>query len=216
MRGILDRIIRSRIFWRARSFEVRRASLIANEKNTHAEHFMPKQSPNHSVWSLDQSLVHLLHRAVQVADLAFLDRVAEVEITPRQFAVLTAVANDPSASQTQLVAVTGVDRSTLADLVKRLVKKGLLQRKRSRDDARAYEVRLTPRSEALIDRLTKRAVKADEALLAHLNQSERSALLAALDGLIQAATPPAANPQKPKMANGAAKRHRPASRAAIL
>ena len=46
-------------------------------------------------------------------------------------------------SQTDLVERTGVDRSTLADIVRRMLKKGLLQRRRTKDDARAYAVKLT-------------------------------------------------------------------------
>ncbi|MFZ1102753.1 MAG: helix-turn-helix domain-containing protein, partial [Hyphomicrobiaceae bacterium] len=38
---------------------------------------------------------------------------------------------------------TGIDRSTLADIVRRLTRKGLLQRCRTNEDARAYAVRLT-------------------------------------------------------------------------
>ena len=36
-----------------------------------------------------------------------------------------------------------VDRSTLADIVRELVEKGLLQRQRTKQDARAYAVKLT-------------------------------------------------------------------------
>jgi DNA-binding MarR family transcriptional regulator len=148
---------------------------------------MSKQISSRSVWTLDQSLVHQLHRAVQAADLVFGACVGESEITPRQFAVMAAVARDPNASQTKLVGATGIDRSTLADLVKRLLKKGLLQRKRTREDARAYAVRLTPKSEALFEQLREKAALADELLLAHLSQRDRSALLETLDGLAKAA-----------------------------
>lgn len=67
----------------------------------------------------------------------------ETELTPRQLAVLISVAGHPGLNQTQLVKLTGTDRSTLADLVKRLQRKGLLQRRRTREDARAYSVKLT-------------------------------------------------------------------------
>ena len=38
-------------------------------------------------------------------------------------------------SQTDIVRITGIDRSTLADIVRRLVQRGYLQRKRTRTDA---------------------------------------------------------------------------------
>jgi MarR family transcriptional regulator, temperature-dependent positive regulator of motility len=161
---------------------------------------MSKQNSNRMGWTLDQSLVHLLHRAVQAAELVFVECAGEAEVTPRQFAVLAAVAADPNASQTKLVSITGVDRSTLADLVKRLIKKGLLQRKRARSDARAYEVRLTPKAEALIERLNDKAAQADEMLMAPLGQRDRSQLIGTLSALVHAAQRPAAEQHTGKAA----------------
>ncbi|MCK9911289.1 MarR family transcriptional regulator, partial [Microbacteriaceae bacterium K1510] len=68
---------------------------------------------------------------------------AHGDLTPRQYAVLVAVAQNEGVSQTLLVEKTGVDRSTLADIVRRMLKKGLLQRRRTKEDARAYSVKLT-------------------------------------------------------------------------
>ena len=65
------------------------------------------------------------------------------DLTPRQLAVLVTVANNEGLSQTGLVDRTGIDRSTLADIVRRLQRKGLLQRRRTKEDARAYAVKLT-------------------------------------------------------------------------
>ena len=90
---------------------------------------------------LDRSPVHLLHRAGQCAADIFQAEISD--LTPRQLAILMTVASDEGASQTKLVDATGVDRSTMADIVKRLVRKRLLQRRRTREDARAYAVKLT-------------------------------------------------------------------------
>ncbi len=95
--------------------------------------------------NLDASALHLLHRAGQCAEELFTTETGKTDLTPRQYAVLASVAQKPDISQTGLVEQTGVDRSTLADIVRRLVKKGLLQRKRTRRDARMYAVRLTQR-----------------------------------------------------------------------
>ena len=70
-------------------------------------------------------------------------RAGRRDLTPRQYAVLLTVAQNEGLNQTQLVELTGIDRSTLADVVRRMLKKGLLQRRRTRDDARAYAVKLT-------------------------------------------------------------------------
>ena len=96
------------------------------------------------------SALHLLHRAGQCADELFATQIKERDLTPRQFVVLMAVAGSEEPSQTTLVQKTGIDRSTVADIVRRLVERGLLVRKRTRRDARTYAVRLTARGEAAL------------------------------------------------------------------
>ena len=92
---------------------------------------------------LMSSLLHLLHRAGQAADEYFAEEMKGSELTARQHAVLAILSNEEGASQTQIVGLTGIDRSTLADIVRRLVEQGLVARRRSKQDARAYAVRLT-------------------------------------------------------------------------
>jgi DNA-binding MarR family transcriptional regulator len=63
--------------------------------------------------------------------------------TASQAAILVSLLRKEGVSQTHLSAVSGIDRSTMADVVRRLQKKGLVARKRTKEDARAYSVRLT-------------------------------------------------------------------------
>jgi DNA-binding MarR family transcriptional regulator len=92
---------------------------------------------------LEQSPIHLLHRAGQCAGEIFLTEMGAADLTPRQYAVLVTVSLWEGLSQTELVEKTGIDRSTLADIVRRMLKKGYLQRRRTKEDARAYAVKLT-------------------------------------------------------------------------
>ena len=82
--------------------------------------------------ALTASLTHLLHRACQVADSVFNEEAGATGLTTRQFAVLVAVSSNRDISQTGLVQVTGIDRSTVAEIVKRLLRRGLIKRKRLR------------------------------------------------------------------------------------
>jgi DNA-binding MarR family transcriptional regulator len=87
---------------------------------------------------LRRSPAHLLHRAGQCAGEIFHAEIRKGDLTRRQLAVLVTVAQTDGLSQTEIVERTGIDRSTLAALVKRLQKKGLLQRRRTKEDARAF------------------------------------------------------------------------------
>ena len=58
-------------------------------------------------------------------------------------AVLSTVAQHEGLSQTDLVRLTGIDRSTLADVVQRLLRRGIIQRERTMQDGRTYAVSLS-------------------------------------------------------------------------
>lgn len=128
-------------------------------------------------WTLDNSLVHLLHRASQAAEDCLSRGTGSSDVTPRQLAVLTAVARTPSISQTEIVHATGIDRSTLADIVRRLVRQGYLHRNRTREDARAYAVRLTEKGGALVAEMGAHAAKAEASLLERLSPADRGRLI---------------------------------------
>ena len=130
--------------------------------------------------------MHLLHRACQVADGLFNEEAGPTGLTTRQFAVLTAVAENQDISQTGLVQVTGIDRSTIAEIVKRLLKRGLIKRRRTRIDARTYAVRLTDEGEALLTSVRPAAVRAEERLAAALDKPCLSDLNQALAQLVSA------------------------------
>ncbi len=93
---------------------------------------------------------------------------------------------DEPPSQTDLCDRTGIDRSTLADIVRRMVKAGLLERRRTRTDARKYSIR--PTDSGL--RAAARARRAREAVETALGLSarERSDLAKLLHKLIDAHT----------------------------
>ena len=64
--------------------------------------------------AIGTSVTHLLHRAGQCAEEIFHVEMQNGDLTPRQLAVLVAVAGNEGLSQTALVDCTGVDRSTMA------------------------------------------------------------------------------------------------------
>ena len=95
-------------------------------------------------------------------------------------------AQNPDISQTGLVEQTGVDRSTLADIVRRLVKKGLLQRKRTRRDARMYAVRLTAKGKSALGSVRPIAAKVDQRILSVLRTDQRGDFIEALGEIVKA------------------------------
>lgn len=141
---------------------------------------------------LEDSPIHLLHRAGQCAGDIFSEEMGGGDLTPRQYAVLLTVAKNEGLSQTDLVARTGIDRSTLADIIRRLLKKGLLQRRRTRRDARAYAVRLTTAGWDALQASESAVALADQRILAALPESKRNAFLASLNKIVETLDGPSA------------------------
>lgn len=134
---------------------------------------------------LERSPLHLLHRVGQCGADAFQTELEGVDVTPRQFAVLVTVSQNEGLSQTHLVEKTGIDRSTLADIVRRMLKKGLLQRRRTREDARQYAVKLTEEGSKILKSVEPVARRVDERILATLPAGQRERFLQDLHTIIQ-------------------------------
>lgn len=137
--------------------------------------------------ALAESPSHLIHRALQLALDVYTREVGSDSLTQRQFAVLEAVSLRGGLTQTDLVKATGVDRSTLADLVARMTRRGLLSRERSTLDARAMAVHLTPEGEAALAEVRPRVIEADRQILALLPKGRRDTFLEILTELAGAA-----------------------------
>jgi DNA-binding MarR family transcriptional regulator len=141
---------------------------------------MSRELPDPSGFNLAESPGHLLHRAQQFASERFTKAMAGARLTQRQFAVLHATAQQEGLTQTDLVKATGIDRSTLAELVARMVKNGLLEREKLEGDARANAVKLSTEGRTLLDVATLGAMEADEAILSSLPKNKRASFLETL------------------------------------
>ena len=102
-------------------------------------------------------------------------------LTPRQLVVLAAIAENEGLSQTKIVDRTGIDRSTLTDVVRRLQKSGLLARRRTRDDARTYAVRITAEGRKALRDAGEVAERIETRIMASLPSRERNEFLRLLD-----------------------------------
>ena len=101
--------------------------------------------------------------------------------------MLAAAGVADGVSQSDLVRATGIDRSTLADLVARMITKGLLERQRSATDARANSVSLSEAGRAALAEGVRPAARSDAKLLGLLPPKKRDAFLKTLSVLADAA-----------------------------
>src|SRR5262249_4388106 len=116
---------------------------------------------------------------------------------------------------------TGIDRSTLAELVARMSKNGHLKRTRAKSDMRANTVSLTAKGRALYQKTLPKVRKADEAILAILAKAKQPAFVGTLKEIADTLDKPEAParmkpkaPAKPKAAKAPVRRKTPAKSAA--
>jgi DNA-binding MarR family transcriptional regulator len=160
-----------------------------------------KSGAKGGIAALEQSPSHLLHRALQRALDIYVEEFGEGGITQRQFAVLAAADEREGATQADLVRITGIDRSTLADMARRMIGKGLLERERSNVDARANAVRLTEAGRDTLTQARPKMASTDARLLKLISGGGRRAtFVSLLRDLNGSEKPPAAKPKagKPK------------------
>ncbi|MNS69091.1 Transcriptional regulator HosA [compost metagenome] len=164
---------------------------------------------------LADSPSHLMHRVLQLSLDIYAEEAGPDGLTQRQFAVLEAVSVRSGLTQTDLVKATGIDRSTLADLVARMTAKGLLERERSALDARAKAVRLSEAGQMALEAARPRVVAADKRILALLPKARREGFLDLLTSLTDAAdAAPEQARAEARIAKKAAKEARKAEKAA--
>jgi DNA-binding MarR family transcriptional regulator len=135
---------------------------------------------------LGGSATHLLHRALQMALDYHSEAAGSGAVTQRQYTVLAAAAAHDGLTQNDLVRATGIDRSTLADLVARMLVKGLLIRERSATDGRANSVRVSQAGRAALAAGAAPASAADARLLSVLSAKKRDGFLKTLTAITAA------------------------------
>lgn len=139
-----------------------------------------KQDPR----DLDGSVTHLLHRASQLADDAVKSELEKLKVTPRQFALLTAIEAHSGSTQVELVAISGIDRSTMTDMTRRLVVRGLIEKGIGDGDRRTASLTLSSSGKRLLKQCRSAVQTAEAEFLARLSPTRRKSLLTTLGQVV--------------------------------
>lgn len=117
-----------------------------------------------------------LIRRAQQAHVAAWQRQVSSEISSVQFGVLSALAGRPGASQRDLQDALDLDRSTIADVVSRLERHGLVERVRADEDRRRNVLHLTEHGRTAHETLRPRVDLVETTLTGRLTAAERDRL----------------------------------------
>ena len=129
---------------------------------------------------LDSYLPYLLNRAGSRIATSFSERVRPLGATLQMWRVLAALREKDGRRMGDLSETTSIEVSTLTRLVDTMEKKGLVDRRRDGEDARAVLLHVTPAGRRLTQRILPIAEHYETAALAGFKAAEADKLRAAL------------------------------------
>jgi DNA-binding MarR family transcriptional regulator len=128
---------------------------------------------------------HLIRRLQQIAEAIFLAEAEGFDITPVQYSALLAIRNNPGIDQTTLMQIIAFDRSTIGEVVSRLERKKLVQRKVGARDRRTKLLYITPAGRRLIKAVTPAVLRTQEIIVEPLSRGERADFMRMMRHLVR-------------------------------
>jgi DNA-binding MarR family transcriptional regulator len=155
------------------------------------------QRPRSEIVPIDsparRRLPPLLRQAWYSLNQAFRRRIAHLGITPDQFTVMRTLLENEGVTQRELTQLMSSDPNTVASLLERMERAGLLQRDTHEKDRRARRLRLKAMGRKKYEEARVIAVEMQEEVMASLPPATRESFLQDLDVLGQACRAAAAS-----------------------
>jgi DNA-binding MarR family transcriptional regulator len=137
---------------------------------------------NHTIWDRPGYLVRRLH---QIHVAMFLARVADGQVTPVQFGLLSILISRPGIDQATLGAELGLDPANVAEILRRLEDRALLTRVVDPLNRRRKLCLATAAGKKFVQRYQKDMQLSQQQLLSPLNPAERQTFMELLGRLVE-------------------------------
>lgn len=150
----------------------------------------PVKDLNPETPALDRNwLQQLVGYHLRMAHLAlyrdFAAAVTDYDLTQKQLAALELIATNPGASQVDIANALSMDSATMMSMVKRLLSRGLIERRASKIDRRRHEIRLSAQGAATLDSVHSIIDRHEDSFLDVLSADERAQLITLLRRLYE-------------------------------
>jgi|SRR5712671_4913298 DNA-binding MarR family transcriptional regulator len=149
-------------------------------KTTAPQRRLPIDSPER------RRLPPLLRQAWYSLNQAFRRRITHLGLTPDQFTVMRTLLENDGVSQRELTQLMSSDPNTVASLLERMVRAGLVKRDAHEKDRRTHRLRLKPLGRRKYEAARDLAVAMQEEVLIALPEDRRELFLEDLDAVGQA------------------------------
>lgn len=133
-----------------------------------------------------RALAPLVRRLQQVCSSVVAEALAEAELVQLEYALLVFVDDVPGISQQTLSEALGIDRNNVSLIAGKLEARGLLKRSVDDADRRARKLHITPAGRKLWRPCRLRVRKANDRVLACLNDKEKKLFLDMLVRVVDA------------------------------
>jgi DNA-binding MarR family transcriptional regulator len=128
----------------------------------------------------------LLRRAWYGLNQAFRRRIQHLGLTPDQFTVIRNLLEHEGLTQRELTALMSSDPNTIASLLERMEKAGVIQRRADEKDRRAKRVRLNPLGKKTYEAARRIAVELQTEILSVLPRERSDRFLEDLNAVADA------------------------------
>jgi len=128
---------------------------------------------------------HLIRRAQQIAVAIFAGQLATADITPVQFAILSAVHDTPGIDQITLAKRVAFDPATSGSVIGRLEAKGWIKRDADAQDRRRKLLWVTPEGSQALAGMQTAVAQVQAQILSPLTPQEQTQFVGLLTRLVQ-------------------------------
>ena len=135
------------------------------------------------MWGRPGFLIRRLH---QIGAALFYDDCQSESLTPLQIGMLTALSMNPWLDQKAIGRELALDRTTTAEVLKRLADKGLVETRVNPDDRRSRLSVITKKGLTLVHELQESIHRSQERLLEPLSPEDRVIFMKLLTQLLDA------------------------------
>lgn len=155
----------------------RRAKKPGDAKRSSVSQSATGQSPYDDLWSRPGFLIRRLH---QLHISIFLEECKAFDVTPVQYAVLSVLYRGEALDQVSVAADVGIDRNNAADVLRRLERRGFVDRVQSETDRRAKLTRITEAGRTFVEEAHTAMEAAQDRFTGSLSARDRERLMALL------------------------------------
>jgi DNA-binding MarR family transcriptional regulator len=128
---------------------------------------------------------HLIRRLQQIAVALFVMECEAFDLTPIQYASLTAIREVPDLDATRLSSLVALDRATLAKVIERLEAKGWILRTGSPLDKRVKLLRITQKGRKVLAAAEPGVRRCQRRILGPLAEEDRQSFVRMLERLVE-------------------------------